>query len=80
MRIITKMQAVMRGFLARRKVKAVYGYTMKKGILGRSASIKISPEQLAIQRERVQEVRDSLPEFKYDQPGDDAYAPGSRVE
>ena len=43
MRLIIKMQAVMRGFLARRKVQAVYGFRMKKGLLGKSAGVKISP-------------------------------------
>lgn len=33
--MLIKVQAMIRGMLARKKVKAVYGYAMKPGLVGR---------------------------------------------
>ena len=44
---IVKMQAMMRGFLARKKIKKVYGYEMTPGLLNRgTVHIEMDPEKL----------------------------------
>ena len=52
---VIKAQALMRGFLARRKVKKVYGYEMSRGLMMRgSIHIEMDPQKLEAQRARVQ--------------------------
>ena len=44
---VVKMQAIMRGFLARKKIKRVYGYEMTPGLLNRgTVHIEMDPEKL----------------------------------
>jgi hypothetical protein len=51
---VIKAQALMRGFLARRKVKKVYGYEMSRGLMMRgSVHIEMDPQKLEAQRARV---------------------------
>ncbi len=60
---VVQLQALIRGFLTRRKVKRVYGFEMTKGLLYRS--FDMDPEKLEQQRMRVQAIRERLPEFEY---------------
>lgn len=56
---IIKAQAMMRGFLARRRVKKNFGYEMSPGLLQRgTVHIEMDPEKLEEQRQRVQNIRD----------------------
>ena len=66
MKMVIRMQAIARGFIARKKVKNVYGYQMTKGLLHRG-DIDIDPEVLEEQRKRVLMIREKLPPFQYDQ-------------
>jgi hypothetical protein len=52
--LLIKVQAMIRGMLARKKVKAVYGYSMKPGLVGRklpgTVNIEMDPQKLEEQR------------------------------
>ena len=61
---VIKMQAIIRGFLARRRVKNVYGFQMTPGLL-RRAVVEMDPAKLEEQRQKVQEIRKLLPAFEY---------------
>ena len=44
---VVKAQAIIRGFLARRRVRRVYGYQMSPGLLNRgTVHIEMDPEKL----------------------------------
>lgn len=44
---VIKMQSIMRGFLARKKIKKVYGFEMTPGLLNRgTVHIEMDPEKL----------------------------------
>ena len=44
---VIKAQAIIRGFLARRRVRRVYGYQMSPGLLNRgTVHIEMDPEKL----------------------------------
>ena len=48
---VVKMQSIMRGFLARKRIKKVYGYEMTPGLLNRgTVHIEMDPEKLEEQR------------------------------
>lgn len=49
---VIKMQAVIRGFLTRRRVKNVYGFAMTPGLL-RRAVLEMDPAKLEEQRLKV---------------------------
>jgi hypothetical protein len=56
---VIKAQSLMRGFLARRRVKKVYGYEMSRGLMMRgSVHIEMDPQKLEAQRARVQAIRE----------------------
>lgn len=75
--IIVKMQAIMRGYLARKRIKKVYGYEMTPGLLNRgTVHIEMDPEKLEEQRQRVQGIRERLPEFIYGLYPNEDYDPG----
>ena len=58
---VIKAQALMRGFLARRRVKKVYGYEMSRGLMMRGTiHIEMDPQKLEAQRARVQRIREQL--------------------
>ena len=61
--LVVKMQALARGFIARRKVQRVYGFQMSEGLLYRQ--FDLDPEKLEEQRYRVQQIRSELPPFQY---------------
>ena len=45
--MVVKMQAVMRGYMARRKIKRIYGYEMTPGLLNRGTiHIEMDPVKL----------------------------------
>jgi hypothetical protein len=74
---VIKAQALMRGFLARRRVKKVYGYEMSRGLMMRgTVHIEMDPQKLEAQRARVQQIREQLPEFEYALYQDEDYEPG----
>ena len=74
---VIKAQALMRGFLARRRVKKVYGYEMSRGLMMRGTiHIEMDPQKLEAQRARVQRIREQLPEFEYALYQDEDYEPG----
>lgn len=51
---VIKAQAIIRGFLARRKVKRIYGFQMSQGLMNRgTVHIEMDPEKLEEQRQRV---------------------------
>ena len=63
---VIKFQAIIRGFLARRRVKKIYGYEMTHGLMNRGNNqVEMDPEKLEEQRARVQAIREQLPEFEY---------------
>lgn len=63
---VIKMQSIMRGYLARKQIKRIYGYEMTPGLLNRgTVHIEMDPEKLERQRENVQAIRERLPEFIY---------------
>ena len=73
---VIKAQALMRGFLARRWVKKVYGYEMSRGLMMRgSVHIEMDPQKLEAQRARVQAIREQLPEFEYGLYQDEDFEP-----
>lgn len=52
--VVVRMQAVMRGYLARKRVKKIYGFAMTPGLLNRgTVHIEMDPERLEEQRQRV---------------------------
>jgi hypothetical protein len=67
--MLIKVQAMIRGMLARKRVKAVYGYSMKPGLVGRklpgTVNIEMDPQKLEEQRQKVQEIKKLLPAFEY---------------
>ena len=45
--MVVKMQAIMRGYLDRKRVKRVHGYEMTPGLLNRGTiNIEMDPEKL----------------------------------
>lgn len=73
---VIKAQSLMRGFLARRRVKRTYGYEMSRGLMMRgSVHIEMDPQKLEAQRARVQQIREQLPEFEYGLYQDEDYEP-----
>ena len=51
---VVRMQALIRGFIARRVVKKIYGFEMSQGLLIRgTVHIEMEPEKLEEQRARV---------------------------
>ena len=55
--------------LARRKIKKVHGFTVKKNLL-KYRVLTMEEKELKAQRARVQEIRTNLPPFEYGRPGD----------
>ena len=52
--MVVKMQSMMRGYMARKKVKRVYGFEMTPGLLNRGTiHIEMDPVKLEEQRQRV---------------------------
>ena len=52
---VLKFQAIIRGFLARRRVKKLYGFEMTHGLMNRgTVHVEMDPEKLEEQRVRVQ--------------------------
>ena len=49
---------MMRGFLARRRVKKAYGFETKTGFMNRRANPNIDPNELEKQRKRVNTIRE----------------------
>ena len=48
---VIKMQAIIRGYLERKKIKQMYGYEMTPGLLNRgTVHIEMDPEKLEEQR------------------------------
>lgn len=75
--LVVKMQSTMRGFLARKRVKKIYGFEMTPGLLNRgTVHIEMDPERLEEQRQRVQTIRERLPEFIYGLYPNEDYDPG----
>lgn len=72
----------MRGFLARKKVYAVYGFQSSTlgGRRKKQQLQNVDPAQLKLQRERVQQIKASLPPFEYDRPGDHNNHTGTQRE
>jgi hypothetical protein len=63
---VVKLQSLIRGFLARLKVKSVYGYEMSRGLLMRGTmNAPMDRERLEEQKARVLAIRAQLPEFEY---------------
>ena len=64
---VIKAQALLRGFLARRRVKKAYGFEMSRGLIGRNknAHLNLDPNELEKQRQRVHTIRERLPSFEY---------------
>lgn len=51
---VIKTQAAIRGFIARRRVKRIYGYQMSPGLLNRgTVHVEMDPDKLDEQRYRV---------------------------
>ena len=61
---VIKAQALMRGFLARRRVKKLYGFEMRTGLMAGSGK-SLNADELAVQRQRVVLIREKLPTFEY---------------
>ena len=75
--MVVKMQSTMRGYLARKRVKKIYGFEMTPGLLNRgTVHIEMDPERLEEQRQRVQAIRERLPEFIYGLYPNEDYDPG----
>ena len=66
---IIKAQSAFRGLLTRRRIKKQYGFECKTvGMFNRRNNlIEMDPEKLDEQRKKVQELRNSLPPFAYDE-------------
>ena len=47
---VIKAQSLMRGFLARRRVKRLYGFEMRTGLMGNRGNTNLDPDQLDKQR------------------------------
>ena len=67
---IVRGQALIRGFLARRRVKKVYGFEMTRGLLHGYDS-EIDAEKLEEQRQRVRAIREQLLDFVYELYGNE---------
>ena len=52
---VLKFQSIIRGFIARRRVKKTYGFEMTHGLMNRgTVHVEMDPEKLEEQRKRVQ--------------------------
>lgn len=47
---VIKAQSLMRGFMARRRVKKLYGFEMRTGLMGNRANTNLDPDELDKQR------------------------------
>jgi hypothetical protein len=72
--LVIKAQALIRGMLARKRVKAIYGFQVSPGIIRKPGSglLEMDPVKLEEQRQRVQEIRKLLSPFEYGADEDDA--------
>ena len=79
--LVVKMQAMVRGFRARKAVKRIYGFQASPGLMNRGmVQIEMDPQKLEQQRQNVQMIRQQLPQFEYGmEQGEDA-DDGSRLE
>ena len=58
-------------------LKKIYGFAMTPGLLNRgTVHIEMDPERLEEQRQRVQSIRERLPEFIYGLYPNEDYDPG----
>lgn len=65
---VIKAQSLMRGFLARRRVKRTFGFEASPGIMHRrkyNPNIQLDPVRLEQQRARVKDLKNSLPPFEF---------------
>ena len=63
---IIKCQSLIRGMLARKKVKSIYGWEVSPNLFARRIQDYIDPVKLEEQRLKVQEIRKQLPPFDYE--------------
>jgi hypothetical protein len=76
--LVLKVQALVRGFLARRRIEKIYGFVASPGLLRRG--FDYDPEKLEEQRIRVQRIREELPAFQYGIMDGEDYEPGVSKE
>ena len=74
---VVKMQSLVRGFLARKRLQKVYGLRHKRKP---ASKIEMDPIKVQQQRYKVQLIRESLPDFVFGEPGDIDYEPGLMKE
>ena len=77
---VIKAQALMRGFLARRRVKKLYGFEMRTGLMAGTSGKSLNQEELAVQRQRVVLIREKLPTFEYGLYKDEDFEPEFELE
>ena len=74
---------MMRGFLARRKVKSLYGYEMTHTLFSKrpgTVPVQMDPAVLEEQRQQVQRLRSSLKPFEYGTfPEEDQHDPAVSI-
>ena len=66
--MVIKAQALMRGMLARKRVKRAYGFEISTGLFHRRGGtnlVEMDPVKLEEQRQKVQDIRKQLPSFEY---------------
>jgi hypothetical protein len=66
--MVIKAQALIRGMLARKRVRTTYGYNLSPGLFNRRGAtnlVEMDPAKLEEQRQKVQEIRKVLPAFEY---------------
>ena len=65
---IIKAQACFRGLITRKKISDIYGFKYKSMIsMNKKNIVELDPEKLEEQKNRVQQIRMSLGDFKFDQ-------------
>ena len=77
---VIKAQALMRGFLARRRVKKLYGFEMRRGLMAGTSGKSLTKEELEVQKQRVLLIREKLPTFEYGLYKDEDFAPEFELE
>jgi hypothetical protein len=77
---VIKAQSLMRGFIARRRVKKTYGFEMRTGLMGNRNNPNLDPDELEKQRQRVHAIRERLPAFEYGLYQDEDFEPNVNKE
>ena len=74
--LVVKLQSMIRGVLARRYIKRVYGFECSPGLRNRGLQeVEMDSAQLEHQRKQVLYIHQQLPQFQYGlEPNEDNYA------